>query len=547
MGIFRKLAQIPNNFLYKYGYRSLAEYKIKQLDPKDQQQGKQYLAKLTTLNNIADPEVGFRVLQEFDKFCERTNLAETTKAIKASKTVPSNFYSPQDAGYFGTRPQGSKIWSLFANPFGVFAYCDEQYGTVGRCFDLVRETITADGFALKGKEGVSEEKLIEYYKRLSALDIEELWVEFAIHNMAFGNFFALPHYSKRNRVLKKYEILYPPRLYPKFNKATYEIEEYQYTIGRLSMFYDVSEVDHAMHASLFGKQLGPPPLLSCITEIETALMTIAFNNNVMQKGGLVGKIVALEAQAGDDINSSISSDWQAEVQASLSYIHSGTKAGQELIALTGVKDVHDITRPGEIEANYRESRPEIDKRVCTRLGIPSEKIGIPRSSAVQYQPSLVENVINAEFDRTINSYTTKAARFFNRKLLQEKLGIYDAVLVPAGRYGAMTLAAAQSVKELAAGGPITTVNEARTQILGWAPLPPNDPRGNQVLDMSANRDPEAVAAAIAPESIDPELEADKSLGKIQEGNCLFIKFGANGGEISTEGPVTIWTRVQEKD
>ena len=67
MGIFRKLAQIPNNFLYKYGYRSLAEYKIKQLDPKDQQQGKQYLAKLTTLNNIADPEVGFRVLQEIGR------------------------------------------------------------------------------------------------------------------------------------------------------------------------------------------------------------------------------------------------------------------------------------------------------------------------------------------------------------------------------------------------------------------------------------------------------------------------------------------------
>ena len=121
------------------------------------------------------------------------------------------------------------------------------------------------------------------------------------------------------------------------------------------------------------------------------------------------------------------------------------------------------------------------------------------------------------------------------------------MLVPAGRYGAMTLAAAQSVKELAGAGPMTTVNEARTQILGWAPLPPNDPRGNQVLDVSPNRDPEAVAAAIAPESIDPELEADKSLGKIQEGNCLFIKFGANGGEISTEGPVTIWTRVQEKD
>ena len=314
-------------------------------------------------------------------------------------------------------------------------------------------------------------------------------------------------------------------------------DNYEYYVGRIRRFYTTNEVDHAMNPTTQGKALGPPPLLSCTVEIETALTTMNFNNDVMQKGTLLGKIISLEVPDGDSITNSVNSDWVRQVQNHLQYLHSGTKSGQGMAAIAGVKDVFDITKPGEVELNFRESRPELDKRISTRLGIPSEKIGIPRSTTAQYQPSLVENVVNAQFDATINSYTVDAANFFNRFLLQDKLGIHDAKLVPAGRYGAITLAAAQTIKELAAGGPIITVNEAREKILGWEPLQPGDPRGNMVLNNSTGVPLEQGPTMTAPETLDPELEYDKSFDKISQGKTLFIKIGGlDDGTISTSRP-----------
>lgn len=544
MGFWRKLSRMPNQFLYKIGKRSYVDYWINQLPPEDQQEGRRRLQELTDTTKVTNPVGHFQALQSFNDFLIKCKTKDVGDEVKKTYTYGT---LQNGNGYFGTTPQGSKIWSLFANPFAVFAYVADQYWAVGRCVDLVRETIEADGFALQGAPGVSPEKLQEYYKKLKAIDIDQLWVEIPIHEMLFGNFFGLPHFSRRNRTLKKFEILYPPRLYPIFDTITAEVKYYDYTIGRLKRRYTVDEVDHLMRPSLWGTQLGPPPLLPCITEIETALMTISFNNNVMQKGFLPGKIVSLKAPEGSDFNPSINADWEAQVQTSLDAIHSGTKAGQGAIALTGVDNVHDITKPGEVELNFRESRPELDKRICNRLGIPSEKIGIPRSTTAQYQPSLVENVVNAQFDTTINCLTARSARFLNKYVLQEQLGIYDAKLVPAGRYGAITLSAAQTLKELAMAGPITTVNEARVNVLGWAPLPPNDPRGNQILNNSMDRDVEAVRAGVAPDPIDPELEMEKDLGRINEDNCLYITFGVDGGRISKERPAVIRAVIQEKD
>jgi len=531
MSIFQKIGQLPNKLLYNMGKRSYAEYFIKQLNPKDQKKAKQYFKDLSTLDTAADPFVYFKKLGEFGSYI-------TECQARASGEEVSKFYTfGNNPNTFGPRPQGSKIWSFFPNPFGVFSYFEENYWAVGRCIDLMRETIRNDGFALKAADGVSQEKLVDYYKQLNDLDIKTLWVEYCIHKALFGNFFGMAHYGKRSRKVVKYEILYPPRLIPVINNNTEEIDSYEYYVGRIRRFYTLEEVDHAMNPTTQGKALGPPPLLSCTVEIETALTTMNFNNDVMQKGTLLGKIIALEVPEGDSITNSVNSDWVRQVQNHLQYLHSGTKSGQGMAAIAGVKNVYDITKPGEVELNFRESRPELDKRISNRLGIPSEKIGVPRSATLQYQPSLVENVVNAQFDATINSYTVDAADFFNKFLLQDKLGIYDAKLVPAGRYGAITLAAAQTIKELAAGGPIITVNEAREKILGWEPLPPGDPRGNMVLNNATGVPLEQGPTMIAPEVLDPELNLDKDFDKISQGRTLFVKIGGiDDGTISTSRP-----------
>lgn len=503
------------------------EFWVKQFPPQLQPEAKRQLSELTMIETAADPVVYFQKLQELGRFADSCQIK--SKSEKMIGNSVSSIYQGATT-MFGYKPQGTKIWNFFPNPWGVFAYFGEQYWAVGACIDLLRQEINSDGFMLKASPGVSEEKLRGYYKQLNELNIDKLWVEHAVHKMLYGNFFGLPHYSKRNRKVVKYEILYPPNLTPKFNKTDMTIEAYVYNIGRVDRVYSPKEVQKDSSASLFGREIGSPILLSCVTEIETAMVTMTFNNNVMQKGNLLGKLIAMKApEGGDGITNGVSNDWVKQVQAQFDYIHSGSKAGQGVAVVSGVENVHDMTKPGEVELNFMKSRIELDKRICTRMAIPSEKIGIPRSATAQYQPSLVENVINAQFDKTINSYTTDSARFFNKNLLQDLLGIYDAKLVPAGRYGAITLAAAQTIKELAVAGPITTVNEAREKILGWEPLPPNDPRGNMVLNNAIGVDASSIPNMIAPEQVDPELGLDKIL----PGKSIYIKFGGmNAGDIS---------------
>lgn len=531
MSFINRILQYPNKLLYNAGKMAYADYFIRQLPSDARPKAKRYFQELTFLDNqTADPHLYFKKLGEFAR------MVEDCKPRALGPEV-SKFYYPGGAPtFFGPRSQGTKIWSFFPNPFQVFSYFQQNYWAVQRCINLIRETVGADGFALKASEGMSEETLMERYKELSKIDIESIYVEFCVHYALFGNFWALPHYGKRSRKLVKYEIMFPPRLQPVLNPVTETIEKYIYYMGRMKREYDVDDLDHAMMPSTDGKVIGPPLLLACTTEIETALMTMTFNNDVMQKGGLMGKIIALEQPSEDNpITNSVSDDWVRQVQNQLQFLYGGTKGANGIMAMAGVKDVHNVNDPGAIELNFRESRDGLDKRICTTLGIPSEKIGIPRSTTAQYQPSLVENVVNAQFDATINWYTAQACKFLNKHLLQEHMGITDVKIVPAGRYGAITLAAAQTVKEMAQAGPITTVNEARTHILGWAPLPPNDPRGNMVLDNTMNRDPEAVRAQIAPEPVDPELEMENSLGKISEG--LYIRFGGvDEGQISKQRP-----------
>jgi hypothetical protein len=306
MSFIKKITQMPNEYLHKVGRRSYLEYFVKQLPAEHQGTAKKYFQDLYTLEVAADPTVYFQKLQEFNGFIQDVQRHTSKDALNGG-----SLFRPQ-GDFFGYKAAGSKIWNYFPNPFGVFAYFNEQYWAVGRCIDLVRETIESDGFALKAAEGVSSEKLKEYYRKLMSLNIEQLWVEQPIHMMMFGNFFALPHFGKKSKGLTKYEILFPPRLMPVFNRITAEIEEYEYTVGRVIRTYPKSEVDHDAGTTLFGKPLGTPPLLSCTVELETALMTMNFNNNVLQKGGLLGKIVALETPHDTDtIGSAINTQWVA--------------------------------------------------------------------------------------------------------------------------------------------------------------------------------------------------------------------------------------------
>jgi len=528
--IFHSISKTYNSLLYKTGQRSYLEYFIKSYKPEYQGAIKDFFSELSSTEVVKDPAQFYRRGLEFEQFLETINTKKDVQLPVVQADESSKSYILRgSADMFGYRPSGTKLWNYFANPFGVFAYISEQYWAIRRAIDLIREAVESDGFYLKSIKGTSETRLAEVYKILKNLKVDELRVELIAHLQNYGNAFILPHRT-RTRGIIKLELLLPNKLLPIFDRSTEEIIAWEYTVGRMKITYDVKDILHLKLPSLSSNKIGSPPLVSAITEIETILHAMNLNNTIFQKGGLIGWLISLEnPKDADGIPTARSSDWVKEVQAQFDFLHAGAKAGHGVLAMNNIKDVHQMMKPGELDANYLEGKDHTAKMVSTLLGVPSEKIGIPRSTTAQYQPSLVENVVNAQFDATINRLTSKIDGFLNQQILVNLLGIQDIKIVPSGRYGALTLAAAQTINFLATTGKIITVNEAREKILGWEPLPPNDPRGNIVLDNSplkaTGEGQTQLPDLLAPEQSDPdlnEIESDKILEEIE---ALMLKVG----------------------
>jgi phage portal protein BeeE len=526
------------------GQISEAEFFVKSLPYEHQAQGFNLLSELTKMDVVKEPFAYNQKLRQFQSFVSTVYGRETEKTYN-----PMNPPMSRTSELFGYKPAGAKIWDYFINPFQVYSYVGTHYPAVRMCVDLCRTAIEEDGFYIKGAPGTTEAELRYMYQLCIELRIEELRVEMAAHLQTFGNVWILPENQQTKfpglaGKLSRLKLLFPSRMLLEMNDRE-EVVNWIYTEGQHRDTYSKDRLLHIMLPGIDTDQVGSPRLTSAITMIETSFHAQSFNNNLFYKGGLIGHILSLRQPEGQSqFNVQQSREWMREVQEQLNYLASGAKAGGGIVALPWIDNAFPITPIGDLDQNWRYGTERCDKTVAGLLGVPSEKIGIPRSVAAQYQPELVENVINAQFDSTINSLTRRNDRALNREVFRKRLGIDRFKICSSGRYGALTLSAAETIKALASAGPLTTVNEARDLILGWAQLPPNDPRGNIVLDISTLRTygekDTVVPALLAPEQMDPELNldsVDKILkAKVADESCLRIKVGGEyDGEILRPG------------
>lgn len=514
-----------DNFLFKAGIMPKREWLIKSFPNENQEDIRFKVNALTDIRNVSDPNKYFDLVLDLSKSIEQIRTKQGSLPPQLEEAYKS-FIVRGSADLFGYRPSGTRIWNYFANPFGVFAYIQENYAPVRMCLDLITNEIESDGFLLQGADGVSEKKLLEYYKILKSLNIEQLRSEMIRHIEGFGNVWICPHKNFLKGVVEL-EILYPNRVLPVFDRSTEEIVEWEYVVGRTKRIFTKDELLHLKLFSPQGKQIGSPPLVALVTDIEASLSASAYNNMVFQKGGLVGTLIAMESPK-EDSDLGVSNEFVNQLQSQWNSLWSGSKGASGAMFANHIKGVHKLTDLKNLDSAFLEGKDHTAKQAAYLLGIPSEKIGINRSSNVQYQASLVEDVLNAQFDKTVNRLTNMVDGFLNKKVLRDLLGITDAKIIAAGRYGALTLAGAEVILKLSQSGLAPTRNELRTKVLGWEPLPPDDTRGEQVIDISINRNPESLPELIGLEHPDPDLETatefDES-GKLYSDKCNRIYIG----------------------
>lgn len=495
--------------------KSEAEIFLDSLPNDYRARGHKLLSDLYDVSIISDPTLYGHKMAEFRDF---VSVAYRNKENSKSGIPLGRGLNSGSSDLYGFKPSGTQLWSYFVNPFEVYAYVAQHHKTVKMCLNMIREAMEEDGYFLVAADGVSESYLLEVHKKLRDLDIEEKRMDIASHLKVYGNAWLHPVKSRRVVGLKSLDLLYPGKLFPDFDKRTDEILKYIYIKGQEKREYYPEQLLHVKLPSIEVGALGSPPLTSAIPMIETSFHAQNFNLTWFYKGGLIGHILAIKPPDAGAFSQGDTTEWVQSVQDQLNYLYSGSTAGGGIAAFANVEEVHKITDTATMDASWKEGDRMTAKAVAMLLGVPPEKIGVPRSESAQYQPELVENVINADFDRTMNSLTKRTDKFLNM-ILKDYLNIRGVKIQSSGRYGAMTLNAAKTITELAKSGPLITINQALDNVLGWEPLPADEERGRQVLDTSTLRtikDGEQIIPPIyAPQREDPELQdnLDKILGE----------------------------------
>lgn len=493
------LREFFDNVLYKFGYVSERELTLRALPAEKQRKAREILKRLNEPATRANIGETFTLYSELGHvFRESAPLVKTGRK-DAVRLIGGDIY--------GYRPAMARLYGLFQNnPFGIYSFVARHHWAVRAALQVIRDEMVNDGFELRGQKGTTKKRLRDVYRQLKALKIFELRIDIACHIKLFGNAWILPHKNLLGGP-GGLELLAPPRLMPIIDPVTDQILGWEYSVGRTSVVYPKEKLFQIYQYTVDNyKEIGDPPLQAAILQIEADLSADSYNNQVFQRGGMMGYIVNVKSNSDDPIARD-EEDILDDLQDRIDTQYSGVKAAHSLMVTNNVDQVFPINSIGKLEASYQNMHMECAKTIANCLGVPPEKISVSRSQNLQYIPSVVEDTINSSFDKSLNALTSLVDEFINDKILVDMLGITDVRIVASGRYGALTLNAAKTIESLSNAGPILTVNWALERVLGWEPLPGDNPRGQWVLDNSVNRTPE-----ITPMHVDP-AEEDPNFGK----------------------------------
>ena len=388
-------------------------------------------------------------------------------------------------------PAGSRMWRFFFNPMGMYTFLGEYHWATKAALTILRTEITEEGTKYNYHPSVDPARLIEVDRQLKAVNIFQLAVDTAIRYMVYANVFLLPETNALGKKGFRIKNLQADKIWPIYSHNGEELEGFEYQIGTGTIKYDLDEILHLRDFSLKSKHMGSPRLSSALVDCEADLAASALSNAIMQKAGMIGVIIALEDPALKMKNPMRTSNMQRQEERMQKSIqgNSGVRGAHSIIVSNYVRDVYKLTEIGSLDANFLSLRTEVAKTVCILLGVPPERLAIPRTASAQYQAASVENILSSNFDKHITMLMQTVWDFINKKIIKDIMGIYDVEVAPKGRFSSNTINGARMAFLAVQCGPLFTVNELRSWFFRVPELPVGDARGDKVCDVSNMRDP----------------------------------------------------------
>lgn len=465
------------------------EAMIMKLPPVARDRIRNIVYKTDQLSTVADLPTFFTLTQNLAKEMEDVAKRYGPEELGSDLHQKISYIAGVDS--MGYRPAGSRAFKYFINPFAVYSFYAENHWSTKACIDLLCTEVQTDGFSLIHSPEVRPERKAEVEAILKQLNVFDLRVSLLRHYAVYGNALVLPHYGfgPFANNLQRLEVMVMDRMMPVWDKSFETIIAWDHWQGYISTVYGKDQLLHLRAPSLKMPDLGLPPLAPMVVDIESDQAASAMNSTVMHKAGMIGVLVSLETPGADNpANSRDSTRLTKRLQKEIQFQFSGLKGGQSVLVANYIKNVHKLSQIGEFDGNFMKFRQEVAKGVCICLGVPSEKIGVSRQQGLQYVPTLIEDSVNAQFDKTIAAFMAIIDRFINERILKEILGIYDFEIEANGRYGSLTLNGARAGLTASQTGALFTVNEYRRIFYGLPALPIWDKRGHEICDNSKNRD-----------------------------------------------------------
>ncbi len=440
------------------------------------------------LGNCKDPDSVYKKVSNLRNYCDYVaKRLDPSPVAQEQRQKVVSFLSSGDLMQY--QPAGARMWRFFLNPMAAFTFVLEQHWATKVAMRIMRTEIRDEGYKLKYLPNISPEELQQAAFKIEQLNLFEYAIDTATRFLGYGNVWTVPETNFLGDVVKLRN-LRADRMWPVYSTNGEYLDHWEYQLGVSTIPYELDEVLHLKDYSMKSPYIGSPRLGPAILEIESDLAASSLNATIFNKAGMIGLIIALEDPAIKNPLKVVNMERQKErLQETFYTQFAGVRGAQSVLVANYIKDVFKLSDIGALDANFLKLRMEVAKTIALLIGVPIERMGLPRSAAAQYQASVVEEMVTASFDKEINAIMSQVYAFINQKIIRDLLGIYNVEMAQKGRFNSNTINGARMALMASQTGPLFTVNEMRTFFYKVPELAPGDKRGNKVVDNSTMRDP----------------------------------------------------------
>lgn len=449
-----------DKLLLKSGLIDTTEYLIRRLPSEDREQLRSKVTRLHDTETLSDLPLAVQEINSLERLIEK------------------NFQSLNPAGMVinGYEPAGSTIRKLYPAPFAPYAFIGDNYWAAYKARREARIEMLRDGYVLVSETGMSKSKIKKANEFLDSLNggqgIANFRAMAADYLNVFGNCWIDRGYNKLGK-LSSLEFLLPENIIPILDEWNYRVIGWQYNMGAKKILFDMNEIDHIKTYSLRSLDLGFPALAPVLVDVEADMFASIYSNTIFKKGGLIRAIVALDKiEDPSIINDGSYLTMMKKLQELFNRQFSGVRSSGQLAFTPNVTGVHNLVNPKDLEGAHDKTSDKTALKVCSCLGVPPERINIPRQS--QYQNSgLVDDSVSLSFDNNVYYLANSVDHYINTILKEEG---YEGIYIEcAGEYSSISKTASEFGKNVAGmGSKAMLTNEFRTKILHMAEDPALD-------------------------------------------------------------------------